>query len=124
MLQRLCHQRTLLDPIGPGAYRPSSDIFSPGTAAPDCEDDGLESVSDVQAASKKAISKTRMPVGTTRLITNPNVCAGHLRCNPAARRGHRPPVNSFTFDCTWLNPSVNEVMYHFRDEYEPPQSIG
>src|SRR5512132_912748 len=59
-------------------------MFSPGTAAADCEDDGLEIVSsvvDVQATSKKAISKTRTAVGAACLITDANLCAGHLRCN-------------------------------------------
>ena len=47
-------------------------------------DDGLESVSlvgDAQAASKKAISKTKMPVNAACFITDANLCAGHLRCN-------------------------------------------
>ena len=35
----------------------------------------------MQAASKNAISKTRTPVVATCLITDPNLCAGHLRCN-------------------------------------------
>jgi hypothetical protein len=72
-----------VDPIGPGETR-SSDIFSPGTAAPDCEDVGLENVSslvDVHAKSKNAISKTRAAVSAACLITNPNLFAGHLRCN-------------------------------------------
>ena len=50
----------------------------------DCEDDGLEIVSsviDVQATSKEAISKTRTPVSAACLITDPNLCAGDLRCN-------------------------------------------
>ena len=75
------HQRTLLDPIGPGAYRSSSDIFSPGTAAADCEDDGPDIVSlvgDVQAPSKNAISKIGTPVNATRLITGPKAMCGAL----------------------------------------------
>lgn len=36
---------------------------------------------DVQATSKKAISKTRTAVGAACLITDANLCAGHLRCN-------------------------------------------
>ena len=35
----------------------------------------------VQATSKKAISKTKMAVGAACLITDANLCAGHLRCN-------------------------------------------
>jgi hypothetical protein len=32
----------------------------------------------VQATSKEAISKTRRPVSAACLITDPNLCAGHL----------------------------------------------
>jgi len=38
-------------------------------------------VGDAQAASKKAISKTKMPVSADCLITAPNLSAGHFRCN-------------------------------------------
>ena len=34
-----------------------------------------------QAANKKAISKTRVPVSEGCLITDANLCAGDLRCN-------------------------------------------
>ena len=70
--------------MGPGAKRSSPDIFSPGTAAPDCEGDGSENVSpvdDVQAGSKNAISKTRTPVVATCLITDRNLCARLIWCN-------------------------------------------
>jgi hypothetical protein len=67
--------------MGPGEYRSSSDIFSPGTVAPDSEDDGPESVSlvtEVQAPSKNAISKTRTLVSAACLITDPNLFARYL----------------------------------------------
>jgi hypothetical protein len=35
----------------------------------------------VQATSKNAISKTKTPVSAGNLITDPNLCVGHLRCN-------------------------------------------
>jgi hypothetical protein len=38
-------------------------------------------VGDVQEASKNAISKTRTPTSAACLITEANLCAGHLRCN-------------------------------------------
>jgi hypothetical protein len=47
-------------------------------------------VVDVQATSKKAISKTRTAVGTACLITDANLCAGHLRCN---QRQEKPPTD-------------------------------
>ena len=49
-------------------------------------------VGDAQAASKKAISKTRMPVSPACLITEANLCAGHLRCNQ--------PRKTAVTDCT------------------------
>jgi hypothetical protein len=79
---RRCHQCTLLDPIGPGLKRSSSDIFSPGTAAADCEDDGLEIVSlVVQAARKNAINKTRTAVSAARLITDAEPIHALFGCN-------------------------------------------
>jgi len=47
----------------------------------DCEADGPESVSfvgDAQAASNNAINTTTAPFNATCLITDPNLCLGHL----------------------------------------------
>ena len=35
----------------------------------------------MQATSKNVISETRTPISAACLITDPNLCAGHLRCN-------------------------------------------
>ena len=44
-------------------------------------------VTDVQAPSKNAISKTRTPVSAVFLITKPKLCARHLQCKPSHERG-------------------------------------
>ena len=49
-------------------------------------------VDEAQAVSKMEISKIRMPVNPACLITEANLCAGHLRCNQ--------PRKTAVTDCT------------------------
>ena len=106
------HQCTLVDPIAPGETRPSSPIFSPGTSGLlllfseiDGLDKGVSSVSDAQAMSKNDISRTRTPVSAASLITEPNLCAGRLRCKEA----------------TTANSSFDHFQFHHRMNF--PHSI-
>ena len=101
-----------MDPIAPGETRPSSPIFSPGTSGLlllfseiDGLDKSVSSVSDAQAMSKNDISRTTTPISAVRLITEPNLCAGRLRCKEAT------PANS----------SLNH--FHFHHKMNFPNGI-
>jgi len=101
-----------VDPIAPGETRPSSPIFSPGTSGLlllFSEIDGLDkrvsSVSDAQAMSKNDISRTTTPVSAASLITEPNLCAGRLRCKEA----------------TAANSSFDHFQFHHRMNF--PRSV-
>jgi hypothetical protein len=64
----------------------------------------VSSLGDVQAASKNAISKTRTPVSTACLITDRNLCAGHVRCNQ--RQGTLATDSPYSLNDQPLNSEV------------------
>jgi len=78
----------------------------------DCDVDGLDksvsSVSDAQAMSKNDISRTRTPVSAASLITEPNLCAGRLRCKEA----------------TAANSSFDHFQFHSPDELPTQRNLS
>jgi hypothetical protein len=64
-------------------------------------------VSDAQVMSKNDMSRTRTPVSAASLITEPNLCAGRLRCKEA----------------TAANSSLNPFQFHHRMNF-PNRVVG
>ena len=98
----------------------------------DCEDDGLEIVSlviDVQATSKKAISKTRTPVGAGCLITDQTYVrdiSDATSCN--SRRSQSASTVSTigvtTQKCPELTPASPPGAYDGREKWAEVDVIG
>lgn len=65
---------------------------------------------DVQATSKKAISKTRTAVGAACLITDANLCAGHLRCNQPQEKAVTDRAYSLNDGAPIQNPECPELI--------------
>jgi hypothetical protein len=64
-------------------------------------------VSDAQAMSKNDISRTRTPVSAASLITEPNLCAGRLRCKEA----------------TAANSSFDHFQFHHRMKFPTRRNL-
>ena len=65
---------------------------------------------DVQATSKKAISKTRTAVDAACLITHANLCAGHLRCNQPREKAVTDRAYSLNDGAPIQNPECPELI--------------
>ena len=64
----------------------------------------------MQATSNKAISKTRTPVGAACLITDANLCAGHLRCNQPQEKAVTDRAYSLNDGAPIQNPECPELI--------------